>query len=85
VSWITPLVIGAVIDRNAIATRDLRSNLNWIFAGSREALALLRGQYHNIISIDGLPKGANLYLNDKLLDSLPDDLFADFAGQGRVR
>jgi hypothetical protein len=43
VSWITPLVVGALIDRNAIATKDLRSNLNWIFAETRKALVLLHG------------------------------------------
>jgi hypothetical protein len=43
VSWITPLVVGALVDRNAIATKDLRSNLNWIFAKAREALILLHG------------------------------------------
>jgi hypothetical protein len=43
VSWITPLVVGALIDRNAIATKDLRSNLNWIFAETRKALILLHG------------------------------------------
>jgi hypothetical protein len=85
VSWITPLVVGALVDRNEIATRDLRSNLNWIFAGAREALAMLHGQYDNIIEVDGLPKGSHLHISDKLLDALPEDIFAEFAGQGRLR
>lgn len=85
VSWVTPLVIGALVDRNAIATRDLRSNLNWIFAGAREALKLLHGQYNKVIEVDGLPKGSDLHISDKVLDSLPEDIFAEFAGQGRLR
>jgi len=85
VSWITPLVVGAVVDRNAIATKDLRSNLNWIFAGAREALNMLHGQYDKILEVDGLPKGSDLHLSDKLLDSLPEDIFAEFAGQGKLR
>ena len=85
VSWITPLVIGALVDRNAIATRDLRSNINWIFTGAREALRSLGGEYSRVIEIDGLPKDSHLHLNDKLLGSLPEDIFAEFAGQGRLR
>ena len=85
VSWITPLVVGALVDRNAIATRDLRSNLNWIFAGAREALGLLQGQYNKIIEIDGMPKASNLHISDKLLVPLPEEIFAEFAGQGRLR
>jgi hypothetical protein len=85
VSWITPLVVGAIVDRNAIATRDLRWNLNQIFAEAREALRTLRGQYAKIVEIDGLPKASDLCLSDKLLDSLPEDIFVDFAGQGRLR
>ncbi|KAM0711307.1 hypothetical protein Q7P35_002047 [Cladosporium inversicolor] len=85
VSWITPLVVGALVDRNAIATRDLRSNLNWIFARAREALSSLHGQYNKINEVDGLPKGSQFHISDKLLESLPVDVFAEFAGQGRLR
>jgi hypothetical protein len=85
VSWITPLVIGALVDRNAIATKDLRSDLNWIFAGAREALVLLHGQYNKVVEVDGLPRGSELHISEKLLDFLPEDIFAEFAGQGRLR
>jgi hypothetical protein len=85
VSWITPLVIGAVIDRNAIATRDLRSNLNQMFALAREALRSLNGEYSHLIDIDGLPKSADLRIDNQLLDWLPEHTFAEFAGQGRLR
>jgi len=85
VSWITPLVVGALVDRNAIATKDLRSNLNWIFAGAREALGPLHGQCNKIVEVDNLPKGSHLHISDKVLDSLPEDIFAEFAGQGRLR
>lgn len=85
VSWITPLVVGALVDRNAIATKDLRSNLNWIFAGALEAIRLLHGQYNKIVEVDNLPKGSNLRIDAKLLGSLPEDIFTEFAGQGRLR
>jgi hypothetical protein len=85
VSWITPLVVGAVVDRNAITTRDLRSNLKWIFAGARDALRLLHGKYDEVLEIDSLPKGSDLHVRDKLLDRLPEDIFTEFAGQGRLR
>jgi hypothetical protein len=85
VSWITPLVIGAVIDRNAIATRDLRSNLNQTFASVREKLRSLDGEYSQLIDVDGLPKSADLRIDTELLDGFPGDIFAEFAGQGRLR
>lgn len=85
VSWITPLVIGAVVDRNAIATKDLRSNLNQMFAQARKELRALHGQYDQIVEVDGLLKGSDLHISDKLLDCLPENLFAEFAGQGRLR
>lgn len=85
VSWITPLVVDALVDRNAIATRDLRSNLNRIFAGALEAARSLHGHYNKIVEIDHLPKGSELHIDTKLLDSLPEDIFAEFAGQGRLR
>lgn len=78
VSWITPLVVGALVDRNAIATKDLRSNLNWIFAGALEAVRLLHGQYNKIVEVDSLPKGSDPHIDAKLLDSLPEDIFAEF-------
>ncbi|GAB7334896.1 hypothetical protein MBLNU13_g06787t2 [Cladosporium sp. NU13] len=85
VSWITPLVIGALVDRNAIATKDLRSNLNWIFAGALEALRSLHGEYSKVFNVDGLPKGSHIHFDDKLLELLPENLLAEFAGQGRLR
>lgn len=85
VSWITPLVVGALVDRNAIATKDLRSNLNWIFAGALEGIRLLQGQYNKIVEVDNLPKGSNLRVDAKLLGSMPEDIFTEFAGQGRLR
>jgi hypothetical protein len=85
VIWITPLVIGAVVDRNAIATRDLRSNLNQMFSLAREALRSLDGEYSQLIDVDGLPKSADLRIDNELLDGLPEYIFAEFAGQGRLR
>jgi hypothetical protein len=46
---------------------------------------MLHGQYDKIIEVDGLPKGSHLHIRDKLLESLPEDIFAEFAGQGRLR
>lgn len=85
VSWITPLVIGAVVHRNAIATRDLRWNPNRILNLARDALRSLNGNYIPVIEVDGLPKSAGLRIDNKLLDDLPDEMFAEFAGQGRLR
>lgn len=85
VNWITPLVIGAVVDRNAIATRDLRWNLNRILNLAREALRSLDGDYIPLVEVDGLPKSAILLINDELLEDLPEEIFAEFAGQGRLR
>lgn len=85
VSWITPLVVGAVVDRNPTATKDLCLKLNRFVAEAREALRSLQGDHTQLIEVDGLPKATSLRIDEKLLDCLPEDMFVDFAGQGRLR
>jgi hypothetical protein len=61
------------------------AGLNWILTGARDALRLLHGKYDKVLGIDSLPKGSDLHVRDKLLDRLPEDLFTESAGQGRLR
>lgn len=46
---------------------------------------LLHGQYNKVVEVDGLPRGSELHISEKLLDCLPEEIFAEFAGQGRLR
>lgn len=85
VSWITPLVVGAVVDRNATATKDLRLKLNRLFEEAREALRSMQGGYDQLMLIDGLPMHTSLHIDGVVLESLPEDVVVDFAGQGRLR
>lgn len=85
VSWITPLVVGAVVDRNATATKDLGLKLNRLFAQARTALRSMHGNYEQLMLRNGLPKHVSLHVDNVVLESLPEDLFVSFAGQGRLR
>jgi hypothetical protein len=85
VGLITPLVVGALIDRKTITAPDLCFQFNQFFSQARDLLVSMESAYEPIIAIDDLPKNAELVKDSKLLDALPDDLFEEFAGQGRLR
>ncbi|KAK3621762.1 hypothetical protein LTR56_009721 [Elasticomyces elasticus] len=86
VSWITPLVMGAVVDRNPTATKDLRVKFNRFWQEVRDALRDLQAEPK---LLDGASDETEISqmpeLGDCDLGALPDEIFVDFAGQGRLR
>jgi len=85
VSWITPLVIGAVVDRNPTATKDLRQKFNRFFGQARRSLQTKEGTQAVFNQAMHVTKTMTYDVDDVVLSLLPDEVFVDFAGQGRVR
>lgn len=79
-SWTPPLVIASVVDRNPTATKDLRQKFNGLLADVRQMLDLeieLRGSESN----NSEEPTGNVH---RLVEELPEEVFVEFAGQGRV-
>jgi hypothetical protein len=85
VSWITPLVIAAVVDRNPTATKDLSEKFNRFIREVRNDLRRPEGKQALADESKGLCQGANTDIDEAVLETLPEDFFIDFAGQGRLR
>lgn len=79
-SWIPPLVIASVVDRNLTATKDLRRKFNVLLADVRQMLDLeieLRGSESN----NSEEPTGDVH---RLVEELAEEFFVEFAGQGRV-
>ena len=85
ISWVTPLVVGAVMDRNPIASKDLRKKFNKLLSDARTAMQHGDEKHRSLGENEQVSNQPAVSFDRETLNALPEEFFVDFAGQGRLR